>query len=97
MSSKLAKAILKIAPNAEFVIRGTEIEWHSKNITQPTQEAIDAAIDVVDSENYKDLRAAEYPPIEDYLDGIVKGDQKQIDSYIDACLAVKAKYPKPKK
>ena len=40
-------------------------------------------------------RAAEYPPMTDYLDGVVKGDQAQIDAYIAACLAVKAKYPKP--
>lgn len=40
-------------------------------------------------------RAAEYPPMADYLDGIVKGDDAQVQSYIDACLAVKAKYPKP--
>lgn len=30
-----------------------------------------------------------------YLDGVVKGDQAQIDKYIADCLAVKAKYPKP--
>lgn len=41
------------------------------------------------------LRAAEYPPMSDYLDGIVKGDQAQVDKYIADCLAVKAKYPKP--
>jgi hypothetical protein len=39
-------------------------------------------------------RAAEYPPITDYLDGVVKGDQAQIDKYIADCQAVKAKYPK---
>ena len=44
---------------------------------------------------YKAQRAAEYPPITDYLDGVVKGDQAQIDAYIAACQAVKAKYPKP--
>jgi len=43
---------------------------------------------------YADLRAQEYPPMADYLDGVVKGDQAQIDAYIEACLAVKAKYPK---
>jgi hypothetical protein len=31
----------------------------------------------------------------DYLDGVVKGNQAQIDAYIQACLAVKAKYLKP--
>jgi hypothetical protein len=40
-------------------------------------------------------RANEYPPMSDYLDGIVKQDQAQIDKYIADCLAVKAKYPKP--
>lgn len=44
---------------------------------------------------YADYRAAEYPPIADYLDGIVKNDQAQIQKYINDCLAVKAKYPKP--
>lgn len=43
---------------------------------------------------YAELRAAEYPPMADYLDGIVKGNQAQIDAYIAACQAVKAKYPK---
>ena len=44
---------------------------------------------------YQDLRAMAYPPMADYLDGIVKNDQSQIDAYIAACLAIKAKYPKP--
>ena len=46
------------------------------------------------SEEYKEKRAREYPPITDYLDGIVKGDTAQVQAYIDACLAVKTKYPK---
>lgn len=46
------------------------------------------------SETYKELRAKEYPNFMDYLDGIVKNDNTQIQAYIDACLAVKAKYPK---
>lgn len=43
---------------------------------------------------YQQQRAVEYPPVTDYLDGVVKGDQAQVQAYIDACLAVKAKYPK---
>jgi hypothetical protein len=43
---------------------------------------------------YQELRAAAYPPITDYLDGVVKGDAVQVQSYVDACLAVKAEYPK---
>lgn len=49
---------------------------------------------LVDSQAYIAKRQAEYPPITDYLDGVVKGDQKQIDAYVAACKAVKAKYPK---
>jgi hypothetical protein len=44
---------------------------------------------------YDALRRNEYPPVVDYLDGLVKGDKAQMDAYIAACLAVKAKYPKP--
>ena len=48
----------------------------------------------VDPNAYKTKRASEYPSMADYLDGVVKGDQAQIDKYIADCLAVKAKYPK---
>jgi len=48
----------------------------------------------VDAHAYIAKRASEYPPITDYIDGVVKGDQVQIDKYIADCLAVKAKYPK---
>ena len=48
----------------------------------------------VDAHAYISKRAKEYPPITDYIDGVVKGDQAQIDKYIADCLAVKAKYPK---
>jgi|APCry1669189472_1035225.scaffolds.fasta_scaffold85965_1 hypothetical protein len=40
-------------------------------------------------------RAAEYPPQTDYLDAMVKNDTEQVQAYINACLAVKQKYPKP--
>jgi hypothetical protein len=55
---------------------------------------MDAVNAWVDPDAYKSKRAAEYPPMTDYLDGVVKGDQAQIDAYIAACLAVKTKYPK---
>ena len=44
---------------------------------------------------YAQKRAAAYPPITDYLDGIVKGDAAQVAAYVAACLAVKAEFPKP--
>ena len=40
------------------------------------------------------LRAEAYPPMSDYLDAKVKGDTAQEQAYLDACAAVKVKYPK---
>ena len=51
-----------------------------------TEEIIHRVIDT--------LRAESYPPMADYLDAKVKNDIVQERVYIDACLAVKAKYPK---
>ena len=45
-------------------------------------------------DTYADKRSNEYPDFKEYLDGIVKGDDAQIQKYINDCLAVKAKYPK---
>jgi hypothetical protein len=50
---------------------------------------------VTSTPDYSVQRAAEYPLMADYIDGVVKGDQAQIDKYIADCLAIKAKYPKP--
>jgi hypothetical protein len=55
---------------------------------------MDAVNAWVDPEAYKAKRQAEYPPFTDYLDGIAKSDQAQINKYIADCQAVKAKYPK---
>ena len=52
------------------------------------------ALRPVATKTYAEKRAAEYPPITDYLDGIVKGDQEQVNKYITDCQAVKSKYPK---
>lgn len=67
-------------------------------IENPTeQDVVDAKVkqeaDAVRL-SYIKSRKMEYPPITDYLDAIVKGDTAQQQAYIDACLAVKAKYPK---
>lgn len=52
-------------------------------------------INQIAGQDYAAKRASQYPDFRVYLDGIVKGDQSQVQAYIDACLAVKAKYPKP--
>jgi len=69
-----------------------------KQVVELTQEEI-AILQTTEMQrlsqvSYTTKRQAEYPPITDYLDGIVKGDQTQIAKYIADCLAVKTKYPK---
>jgi hypothetical protein len=70
----------------------TDIELEEVNQAQATQNAKNAELAKTE---YQRQRAAEYPSITDYIDGIVKGDTAQVQAYIDACLAIKAKYPKP--
>jgi hypothetical protein len=72
-------------------------EWNL-DIAQPTIAQLNSlesqANEVERVNKIKENRSKEYPDFKDYLDGIVKGDQSQIDKYIADCLAVKAKYPK---
>lgn len=63
----------------------------------PSDNDLEIAYNQFEAGQYKVKRAAAYPPMSDYLDGIVKNDQQQINKYIADCLAVKAKYPKPEK
>jgi hypothetical protein len=95
------KALLSLRPNSSWDLNGDEysgIVWKDETQTQPTLEEVNAEIVKLqaeyDAKEYQRLRVKEYPPITDYLDGIVKGDNTQVQAYIDACLAVKAKYPK---
>ena len=61
---------------------------------QITEAQAEALRPVAPALTYAQKRVAEYPPMTDYLDGVVKGDQAQIAKYIADCLAIKAKYPK---
>ena len=91
-------ALNSLKPNAQWVLRGYTLEWLDSNQTQPTQSEIDAEIVKLqaeyDAQEYARKRQAEYPPMADYLDAIVKGDEAQKQKYIDDCKAVKEKYPK---
>ncbi len=83
-------AIFKLYPSV-VTIRGDVA--YDKDEQEVTYD--NAAVEnLMASEAYKELRAKEYPDFKYYLDGIVKNDKAQIQAYIDACLAVKEKYPK---
>jgi len=85
-------AIYALYPNVVTVDDGTGAFDAQGNKVEIDMAAVAAW---VNPNAYKYQRAIEYPPVTDYIDGVVKGDQAQIDAYIAACLAVKAKYPKP--
>jgi hypothetical protein len=78
--------------------KGAYIKEWNLDIAQPTEaqlNALEAQANEVERLNLvKANRANEYPDFKEYLDGIVKGDDAQIQKYINDCLAVKAKYPK---
>ena len=84
------EAIYKLNPTV-VTIRGDEAFDAEGNAVAYDEAAVQAYID---AHSYIAKRAAEYPSFIDYLDGVVKGDQAQIDKYIADCNAVKAKYPK---
>lgn len=98
----ITDALMSLTPTAQWTLNGSELAgltWHSEDVEQPTPAQIYAEIERLqaeyDSLEYQRHRAPEYPDFREYLDGVVKGDQAQIDAYIAACQAVKEKYPKP--
>ncbi len=84
------QSILKLYPQI-VVIRGDVAYDADGNEVAYDKAAVQA---YVDAHAYIAKRAAEYPNVTEYLDGVVKGDQAQIDKYIADCLAVKARHPK---
>jgi len=70
-------------------------KWSGKTWVEGDVLARDAFKSGLVATQYQSDRAADYPPQADYLDAVVKGDTVAQQAYIDACLAVKAKYPKP--
>jgi len=86
------KAIYATHSNV-VTIRGDDAFDADGNAVVYNEAAVQAYID---SHAYITKRQAEYPSFIDYLDGVVKGDQAQIDKYIADCQAVKTKYPKVK-
>jgi uncharacterized protein (DUF2225 family) len=95
----ISKALKELCPNCNFVVFDEDynrINWNKDNpLPLPSKEIVEAkALEIKKRNAHIYKREFEYPDFKDYLDGIVKGDQQQIDKYIADCLAVKAKYPK---
>lgn len=101
MIFQLSDAIQSLRPGSSWSIRNNDystFEW-MEGTEKPTYAELAAEVIKLQSEYdakaYQRLRAKEYPDFREYLDGIVKNDTDQINQYIQECLAVKEKYPKP--
>jgi len=96
----ISRAIKAINPNAQVSVNAEDINqitWLNGTTPIDNQTILNKQQELIAEYNanqYQRDRAKEYPDFKEYLDGIVKGDQEQIDKYIADCLAVKAKYPK---
>lgn len=98
----IVDALVLLRPGAHWSMNAYDFDtiiWNESNeLPPPTVEELNNELVRLradyDATKYQRDRAEEYPPITEYLDGVVKGDQAQIDKYIADCQAVKAKYPK---
>ena len=81
---KLNPTVVRTVGDIAYDAEGNEVSYNEAAVQK-----------YIDDHAYIAKRQAEYPQITDYIDGVVKGDQEQIDAYIAACQAVKTKYPKP--
>jgi hypothetical protein len=94
---KIIDALQSLRPGAEWVVRGTEIEWLDSEQTQPTDAEIQAEITRLEAEYeakaYARSRAAEYPAIGDQLDALFHAGvfPAEMAAQIQA---IKNKYPK---
>ena len=93
-------AIQSLCPKAQFVAGGggkelTIVQWHSAEITQPTEAEIDAEVIRLqaeyDSQEYARNRQAEYPTWQDQLNDIFHNG---IDGWKATLQVTKDKYPK---
>ena len=83
-------ALYKLYPQIIRTVNGIAYDAQGNLVTYD-ETAVQAYID---AHSYIAKRQAEYPNVIDYIDGVVKGDQAQINKYIADCQAVKSRYPK---
>ena len=95
---KIGEAIKAIDSAAEFSTIEHDVDtinWITTPIAKEDILAKQVELQAeYDAQDYARKRQLEYPNIYDYIDGIVKNDQTQIDKYIADSQAVKARYPK---
>ena len=95
---KIGEAIKAIDSAAEFSTIEHDVDtinWITTPIAKEDILAKQVELQAeYDAQDYARKRQLEYPNIYDYIDGIVKNDQTQIDKYIADAQDVKARHPK---
>ena len=92
------QAINSLHPNAEWVINvDGHLDWHSTDITQPTQSEIDAEVIRLqaeyDSQEYARNRKAEYDQLNQF-EMQFDDNRDGTTTWVDAINEIKARYPK---
>ena len=92
----ISQALQNLRPNAEWVLRGEEIEWLDAIQSRPSDMEIAAEVARLEAEyiknEYQRERAKAYPSFADQFDLLYHGG---LDSWKAAIDAVKTRYPKP--
>jgi hypothetical protein len=96
----ITQALLKLKPNAQWIVRGDTLEWLDTEQTEPTKAEIDAEIKRLQAEQdalaYQELRRSEYNKLnqdEMRFDDLIN----DTTTWVDSIKAIKDKYPKGSK
>ena len=94
-----ADALVSLRPNAQWAMRGDELEWLDTEQTQPTDAEIDAEVIRLqaeyDAKQYARDRSTAYPSIQEQLDMQYWDSVNGTTTWKDAIAAVKTENPKP--
>lgn len=88
--------------NCDYEIYGDVVTWKDTNVPEPTDEELENLSNqyLVEAQNnqYKDLRKAEYPSLEDMIVALIEkeeGRPEALNALMELRLQVKLQYPKP--
>ena len=96
------EALKSLHPNAEWIMRGEDIEWLSTDIDQPTEEEITAEQERLQAEydglEYARARALAYPSLSEFVEAYTEKeigeDSTKWDAYVIKYNQVRTDNPK---
>ena len=92
-----ADALQSLKPNAQWVLRGDELEWLDDVQTEPTQAEIDAEVIRLqaeyDSQEYARNRKAEYDQLNQF-EMQFDDDRDGTTTWVDTINEIKGRHPK---